>query len=179
MPIPFVLVVTYFDGNFLAKLRGGKSLSGSQIISFWPLKIELVQFSPMPVGKPNVRSEAQNISNTVNFIYGLHAHGQQKSTNLLPCCFQNSEFCVAFFQWPKPWERHRISNLLSHRWFGRPSHLAPRLNGAFGNVRRQFLVRATTDSGPALFLRDANKMYCQQSTQLIKSQNQISGDAEK
>ena len=38
--------------------------------------------------------------------------------------------------------------------------LYPVMNGTFGNVSRQFPIRSTTNSGPTLNLRDANKMCC-------------------
>ena len=38
--------------------------------------------------------------------------------------------------------------------------LYPVMNGMFGNVSRQFPIRNTTNFGPTLNLRDANKMCC-------------------
>ena len=36
-------------------------------------------------------------------LHTLHAHWQQKSKNVLKCCFQSSQFCAATSQWANPW----------------------------------------------------------------------------
>ena len=62
------------------------------------------------------------------------------------------QFAVPTVFWPPkpPWP-HRLPMQNS---------LYPMMNGKFGNVSSQFPVRTTANSGPTLYLCDANKMCC-------------------
>ncbi len=99
----------------------------------------------MLIGSKNLEIYSNVVPTVHNFVLLPPTEPILGNDNTSPICSPNGVWA------PKPPLPHGLPMQNS---------LYPVMNGTFGNVRRQFPIWSTTNSGPTLNLRDANKMCC-------------------